>query len=140
MTHDQFADLRSHGPRCGRRPTRAVDVEDVLVSVFDRFFQSARENRFAQLSDRDDLWQVLLMLTDRTVADQYRRSQAQKRGGGGGGGVALDDVAGTGHDLSELADRDPGPEFVAAFNDHLSRCLSGIRDETTREVALLKLR
>jgi hypothetical protein len=60
-----------------------VDEEDVMVSVFDRFFRAANEERFARLEDRDDLWQILLVLTDRKVADQYRQSLAQKRGGGG---------------------------------------------------------
>src|SRR6186713_1037982 len=44
---------------------RGVDEEDILVSVFDRFFQAAKQDRFAHLHDRDDLWQILLMLTDR---------------------------------------------------------------------------
>src|SRR5262245_10431221 len=48
---------------------QAVDAEDVLVSVFDRFFRAAKEDRFARLHDRDDLWQILLILTERKVAD-----------------------------------------------------------------------
>jgi FixJ family two-component response regulator len=47
---------------------QADDAEDVLVSVFDRFFRAAQEDRFARLDDRDDLWQLLLMLTERKVA------------------------------------------------------------------------
>src|SRR5215471_14768727 len=62
-------------------PHRGVDEEDVLVSVFDRFFRAAREDRFARLCDRDDLWQILLVLTERKVADQFRAAAAQKRGG-----------------------------------------------------------
>jgi DNA-directed RNA polymerase specialized sigma24 family protein len=39
----------------------------------------------------------------------------------------------------EVADQEPGPEFVAAFNDHLSRAWSRLGEEPTREVTLLKL-
>jgi RNA polymerase sigma factor (sigma-70 family) len=112
------------------------DAEDVLVSVFDRFFRAAGEDRFARLEDRDDLWQILLMLTERTVADQYRRAGAQKRGG-------LTRDRGRGDDtppaLENVADREPGPEFAAAFNDSLARAIGRLTDEKTREVALLRM-
>ncbi len=117
---------------------RAVDEEDVLVSVFDRFFRAAGENRFARLSDRDDLWQILLMLTDRKVVEHFRHSQAQKRGGGQV--VRLGDVAENNDaNFLELADQEPGPEFIAAFNDNLSNALTRLGEEKTRDVALLKL-
>jgi DNA-directed RNA polymerase specialized sigma24 family protein len=116
---------------------RAPDEEDILVSVFDRFFRAAREDRFARLNDRDDLWQILLMLTDRRVAEQYRKSHAQKRGGGEV--RSLGDVAPSDQELRELADHEPTPEFVAAFNDNLARALSRLADGKLREVALLKL-
>jgi DNA-directed RNA polymerase specialized sigma24 family protein len=105
--------------------------------VFDRFFRAAREERFARLNDRDDLWQILLMLIDRQVAQQYRKSQAQKRGSGNV--RRLGDLADADSKLREPVVPEPGPEFVAAFNDHLSRALSRLGEERTREVALLKL-
>jgi DNA-directed RNA polymerase specialized sigma24 family protein len=116
---------------------RTVDEEDLLVSVFDRFFRAAKEERFARLNDRDDLWQILLMLTDHKVAEQYRRSHAQKRGGGEV--RRLDDIVEPGQELREMADAEPGPEFVAAFNDSLASALTRLNDEKTREVAMLKL-
>src|SRR5262245_8935196 len=42
---------------------RATDEEDLLLSVFQRFFHAASTDRFARLQDRDDLWQILLLLT-----------------------------------------------------------------------------
>jgi RNA polymerase sigma factor (sigma-70 family) len=117
---------------------RAVDEEDILVSVFERFFRAARENRFARLHDRQDLWQILLMLTERTVTQQFRRSQAQKRGTGRR--AATDDRAERNYaDIREIADAEPGPEFVAAFNDNLARALTRLDAESTREVALQRM-
>jgi DNA-directed RNA polymerase specialized sigma24 family protein len=118
-------------------PDRTVDEEDVLVSVFDRFFRAAQEGRFARLNDRDDLWQILLMLVDREVAGRYRKAQAQKRGGGEVRSVG--DMAPADASAGEVHDPEPGPAFVAAFNDHLARALTRLADERTREVALLKL-
>ena len=115
---------------------RGVDEEDILVSVFDRFFQAAKQDRFAQLHDRHDLWQILLMLTDRKIADQYRHAATEKRGGEAVAGQAPRDNA---DDIREVADQEPGPEFVAAFNDQLSRALGRLGEATTREVALLRM-
>jgi RNA polymerase sigma factor (sigma-70 family) len=116
----------------------AVDEEDVLLSVFDRFFRAAKDGRFAKLDDRDDLWQILLMLVDRRVADQYRREGAAKRGGGK---VAregdLDDIDFA--QIRELADQGPSPEYVAEFNEHLSRAILRLDEGKTREVAVLRM-
>ncbi len=116
---------------------RTVDEEDLLVSVFDRFFKAAADNRFAELNDRDDLWQILLDLVKKRVAQQYRKSNAQKRGSDGV--LRLDDLAQPGQELRELADIDQNPKFVAAFNDSLSVSLQRLPDNTTREVALQRL-
>ena len=47
-------------------PRRAADEEDVALSAFDSFCRAAGQNRFPRLLDRDDLWQVLVMLTARS--------------------------------------------------------------------------
>ena len=41
--------------------------------------------------------------------------------------------------LRELADREPGPEFIASFNENLARAINRLEQEKTRQVALLKL-
>ena len=117
---------------------RAVDEEDVLLSVFDRFFRAAKENRFAQLEDRDDLWQILLMLTDRKVADKYRQAATQKRSGGETANAEQRSGA-VGGSIDGLPNRDPGPEYVAAFNDNLAKAMQRLSEQSTREVALLRM-
>lgn len=117
-----------------------VDEDDVLVSVFDRFFRAAKEDRFAKLENRDDLWQILLMLTERRVADQYRRSHAEKRGGGDV--MALEDIhrgASTADAVRELADRAVNPDLAAEFADQLRAALERLQEESTREVAILRM-
>lgn len=112
---------------------RTVDEEDILVSVFDRFFRAAREDRFPDLHDRHDLWQILLMLTERKVIEQFRKSNAQKRGRGRGTAEPSDSV------IANLAEQQPGPEFVAAFNDSLVWAIGRLDPEKTREIAIMKL-
>jgi hypothetical protein len=65
-----------------RMPRRAADEEDVALSAFDNFCRAAEKGRFPNLTNRDDLWQLLLVLTDRKAIDLARRERRHKRGGG----------------------------------------------------------
>ena len=61
---------------------RAVrDEEDIVVSVFDSFYDAAEKGRFPELSDRYDLWQLLLRMAARKVVDKRRHDLRQWRGG-----------------------------------------------------------
>src|SRR5262249_56512682 len=77
---------------------RAADEEDVALSAFHSFCRAAQ--RFPRLNDRDDLWQVLVMLTARKAFQERRGQQALKRGGTASDGprpaedVALDEIVG----------------------------------------------
>src|SRR5687768_16542494 len=81
--HRYVEQLVRHARRkLGRSPRRAVDEEDVVLSAFDGFLQGVDDGRFLKLDDRDDLWQVLVMLTERRAIALRRRELALKRGGG----------------------------------------------------------
>ena len=61
---------------------RAVsDEEDIVLSVFDSFYNAAENGRFPDLSDRDDLWRLLLRMAARKVVDKRRHDLRQRRGG-----------------------------------------------------------
>src|SRR5262249_39146854 len=49
-----------------------ADEEDVALSAFDSFCRGAARGRFPRLNDRDDLWQVLVLLTARKASDAIR--------------------------------------------------------------------
>src|SRR5262249_28661015 len=51
--------------KIGAAPRRAADEEDVALSAFDSFCRRAEGGEFARLSDREDLWQLLVVLTER---------------------------------------------------------------------------
>ena len=51
----------------------AADEEDVALSAFDSFCRAAEGGRFPRLDDRDDLWQLLLVITARKAVDLIRR-------------------------------------------------------------------
>jgi len=68
----------------------------VALSAFDSFCRGAEKGRFPRLEDRDDLWQLLFMITTRKAADLVQHERRQKRGGG----LVLDEamLGGTGYD------------------------------------------
>ena len=63
-------------------PRRALDEEDVALSVFDSFCRGAEQGRFPQLTDRDCLWRLLVTLTSRKAMNVRRDQLRLKRGGG----------------------------------------------------------
>ena len=64
------------------RPRAAADEEDVALSAFTSFCQGAQAGRFPRLADRDNLWQVLVLLTARKAGRLRKHERRQKRGGG----------------------------------------------------------
>ena len=50
-----------------------ADEEDVALSAFKSFVRAVQEDRFLKLDDRDDLWQILVMLTLRKATILLRR-------------------------------------------------------------------
>src|ERR687898_425611 len=69
--------LRAVGGHSG-----AAGEGDAVLSAFDSFCAGAVRGRFPQLTDRDDLWRLLVVITARKVQAQARREGRQKRGGG----------------------------------------------------------
>jgi RNA polymerase sigma factor (sigma-70 family) len=122
---------------------RAADEEDVALSAFDSFCRGAAGGRFPQLQDRDDLWQVLMVVTTRKAIDLVHQERRQKRGGG----KVLDEAAYRGspgspteaQDLGQIIGREPSPAFAAEVAEELERLLAGLRDAQLRAIALLKL-
>jgi DNA-directed RNA polymerase specialized sigma24 family protein len=129
--------------KMGSAPRRAADEEDVVVSIFDAAFRGIQAGRFAQLSDRHDLWQILVMLTERKAIDLKRRERAVKRGRGQirGESALLRRTGGAsdGARLSQFAGRECTPEFAIAACDHLKHLLDKLPDNSLRDVALGKL-
>ena len=129
--------------KLGRTPRRAADEEDVVISAFDGFFRGVRAGRFSRLSDRDDLWQVLVVLTERKAMDQRRRELADKRGGGHVRGESAFQQAGScasSHGgISQISAGEPDAEFAVQVAEEFDRLLHKLGDETLRNVALKKM-
>lgn len=129
--------------KLGDLPRRAVDEEDVALSAFDSFCRGAEQGRFPRLDDRDDLWQILMLLTARKAADLRQRETRLKRGGGQVRGESA--LLGSGEDdeatraIDQIIGPEPTPEFAAQVAEQCRLLLDALGDEKLRSLALWKM-
>jgi DNA-directed RNA polymerase specialized sigma24 family protein len=127
-----------------RRRAGAADEEDVALSAFHSVCLGAARGRFPRLTDRDDLWKLLVVITSRKAADQVQHERRLKRGGGrvvGEAGLAgeVPDDDGDEGGLARAIGREPTPEFAAQVAEECRRLLDRLGDETLRRVALRRM-
>jgi DNA-directed RNA polymerase specialized sigma24 family protein len=121
--------------QAGRRA--AVDEEDVALSAFDSFCRGAEAGRFPRLDDRDDLWHVLFVITERKAAGLARKEGREKRGGGR---VVHASALGPNADLlGRVAGSEPSPQFAAQMAEECQRLLSMLPDEKLQQLAVWKM-
>ena len=122
-------------------PGRAVAGEDLASAVLQTVCRKVSIGLYPDLRDRDDLWLMLLTITRCRVVSQNRYENRQKRGGGKVR-LATDMKAfqNEAFDLNTIAGGDPTPESVVSLKDSCNYLISTtLRDETTKEIAILKL-
>ena len=124
-------------------PRRMADEEDVVQSAFEGFYRGVEQNRFPRLEDREDLWQVLVMLTERKATGHKRRERAAKRGHGRVRGESAFDHGEADEDkpagVNQVAGMEPSPEFAVELEEQLGHLLHRLQDEQLSDVALAKL-
>jgi len=128
--------------RLGTTPRRVADEEDVAVSVFRCLCAGAEHGRLAEISDRGDLWRVLVTMTMRKTIDQQRRLAGKKRGSGKvrGESVFLN-KAGEQRSpgLQQFGDTIPTPQMLVMIEEEGARLLAALEDDKLKQVAVWKL-
>ncbi|GAC1475355.1 MAG: ECF-type sigma factor [Isosphaeraceae bacterium] len=125
--------------RKGRRGV-AEDEEDAALSAFNSFCAGAAQGRFPRVTDRDDLWRLLVVITARKAGSQLQRECRLKRGGGRVRGAT--DLPGGGNEgdsadvLASILGTEPTPEFAAAAAEECRRLLDLLDGVELRQVAL----
>jgi DNA-directed RNA polymerase specialized sigma24 family protein len=118
-----------------RAPRTVADAEDVALSAFYSFYRRAGRGEFPRLEDRNDLWQLLFVLTVRKAINlvryQGRKSRDSSRV------VNLSDLDGMDVDL--VIGREPSPELAAEMIEECRRLLDLLPDATLRSVAIWKM-
>jgi DNA-directed RNA polymerase specialized sigma24 family protein len=128
-----LARRRLHGA-----PRQAADEEDVALSAFASFCRAVEQGRFPRLEDRDDLWQLLVLLAVRKAADLATRARREKHGGGRVRHLsALSD--GERPAFAALISREPDPAFAVQVAQQCEHLLGRLADDTLRQLAVWKL-
>lgn len=120
---------------------RVTDEEDVAVSAMNSFYRGVRAGKFPRLTDRNDLWKLLVTITARKATAQRRKSRAQKRGAGAvrGESFFMNAVSSRGKiGLDRAASAEPTPEFAAQVAETCGELLNSLEDSTLRKIALQK--
>lgn len=128
--------------KMGPNARRVADEEDMALMAFHSFCRGVADDRFPQLADRDDLWQILLMIAERKTIDHLREQFRQKRGGGNVRGESIFDTP-AGDDayrgIEQAIDNNATPDFAVTALDECRRLLEMLPDEGLRKVASWKL-
>lgn len=121
-----------------RSRTTAFDEEDVAADVLGNFFTQATRGNHAEIRNRDDLWQLLVIITVRRARMLARRERALKRGGGR---VALQSEveAGGQFHLDQLIGEDQGASFSQFLSHQCRQLLELLEDPQLERIALAKL-
>lgn len=128
--------------RLGDGPNRVADEEDVAINVFASLCRGAAKGNFEQLTDRQDLWMLLLTITKQKSVDEIRHRTRQKRGGGAVRGESIfnrqaDQSAIAG--LSEMTSDEPTPELLMSADENFQYLLGLLRDETLSRIACMRM-
>jgi DNA-directed RNA polymerase specialized sigma24 family protein len=112
-------------------PRREADESDVALNAFYDFCRVAEQGGFLRLDDRDDLWQLLAMITARKATNlaKYlgRMERDWKR------------TEGLEEEAREALARDPDPAEAAALAEQTGRLLALLDEGQMRDIALHKL-
>lgn len=123
---------RLHALLKSRIQGAAYDEQDLAISAFHVLCRGLAEGRYPELSNRDELWQLLATIAVRKSHDRFEAETCQKRGGMS--------VVHTGLiNLDSLVSKDGDPEFEAVMADQCRRLLDLLRNPRLEQVVLWKL-
>ena len=104
-------------------PQRSL-MKRTYASAMHSFCRGAADGRFPQLSDRNDLWRILVTIAARKVHAQSRKQHDDKRGGGNVRGESVflrydgDEQLG----IDQMLGRSPTPELANMVVEDYSGC------------------
>ncbi|MBL8871883.1 MAG: hypothetical protein JNK90_19060 [Planctomycetaceae bacterium] len=121
--------------------TKIADEDDVANSVFEALFTGVASGGFPNLNNRDDLWGLLIRLTENKAIDLIRYENRKRRIAKPNGAGPLDkreenDVQ---NDLSNFPDKRLTAEEELQFAETCSLLLARLEDPVLIAIAQFKL-
>jgi RNA polymerase sigma factor (sigma-70 family) len=122
-----------------RRVRRRTDEEDVAQSMFKSFCLRQQRGEF-DLSDRDELWRLLVTITLRKARNAANAHRRKKRD------IAREQTAAKGDRptsphwmLEEMDAAEPTPEEAMVLNEALEQRLQALANPELRQISLWRL-
>ena len=116
-------------------PRTMADEEDIALSAFDSFCRGTQADRFARLNDRNDLWQILVLITVRKAIDLRKHEGRVSRGTGRV--QSLNELSSEA--IETIAGDDPAPEVAAELAEEFDRLMGRLGDSALQRIAVWKL-
>ena len=114
------------------KPT-VYDEEDVALSAFSALCVGRQAGRYAEVSDRDEIWRLLAVIAINKARKRRTRENRIRRGGG------FDRMDDDGKLLESFISSEPAPEFRMAMEEECQRLLGLLKKPELKMVALLKV-
>jgi DNA-directed RNA polymerase specialized sigma24 family protein len=121
---------------------RLGDEEDAVVVAFAQFLERVNGDGFSNLNDREDLWRILVMLTERRACDMIRREKSIKSGGNLLVGESRLEATGGNdqpHGLDQVEGAEPTPEFTALVIEEFQRRIKSLNNDELISIAIAKM-
>ena len=118
-----------------------ADESGIALSAFHSFIENARNGKFPNLVDQDEMWRLVKRIAIRKTSDVRKNLLAQKRGGGAivFGQSDFSDDSGLSQGIHTASDRHGEPSEPVEVADLLNTMLQRLPDARHRDVILLKL-
>lgn len=128
---DQLAHWARH--RLNPAVCRMANEEDVALSALKSFCHGLRAGRFPLLSDPDNLWSVLVMLTARKIARLVKHETRLKRRNHASDGTSAD------IDLLSVIGPGPTPDLAVQLAEECQRLYDSLPNDSLRAVMKARL-
>jgi len=115
-----------------RRVSPVYDEDDVALSAFHTLCDGVQKGRYSDLSNRDELWRLLAVITMNKARKRAAHETRQRRGGTS----SPQDLNSVSH---ELVSPEASPEIVAVVQEECHRLLERLPQPELKVVAMLKV-
>ena len=120
---------------------RIYDEEDAAVSAFRSLCRGIEAQRFPDVGDRGNLWALLVVITSRKIANQFRYEHQQRRNANQTLGEAmLQPSDGSAVNLLQsVPSHEPTPAFAAEVADMSEYLMAQLGEPDLKQIVRLKL-
>jgi len=124
--------------RIYRRHRRLLSPDEIATDAFLALIDGIRQKRFDRVRDRDDLWQMLILIAARRTIHVQRQLDRKKRGGGKVRGQSALGRANI-DSIIDFIGRDLSPEVFAQIQEMSQQLFAELPNDALRHVAAWRM-